>query len=159
MVIRDRAWSAPQKGNVSSWYEGSLAYGNAGWLVASGGYTIYQTVSGPVPNANRGSSSGTVGQSFSYQIPNTSGVAATSYFAVSLPPGLSLTPSTGVISGTIVPTAVPVITSAATANGTIGRSFYYQVVATNSPQSYSLVSGNFSAMGLSMDSSSGTCLL
>jgi hypothetical protein len=105
--------------------------------------------------------SGTVGLPFSYQITATNN--PTSYNAVGLPAGLSVNTSTGLISGT--PTAAgtysvtisatnaggtgsatltltvvipppPVITSATTANGTVGFPFSYQITATNNPTSF-----------------------
>jgi hypothetical protein len=103
---------------------------------------------------------GTVGSAFSYQI--TASNSPTSYAATMLPAGLSLDPSTGAITGT--PTAVgnttitlsatnsegtgsgnltirvvparPEITSATTANGTVGSAFSYQIAASGPPTSY-----------------------
>ena len=40
---------------------------------------------------------------------------------------------------TVQPLAVPVITSAATANGVVGQTLSYQIIATNAPTSYSAV--------------------
>jgi Putative Ig domain len=138
------------------------------------------TVVGPSPViTSSGSASGTVGSPFSYQITATN--SPTSYGAGTLPSGLSINTSTGVISGT--PTAAgttqvtvsatnshgtgsetvtitissgapskPVITSSGSASGTVGSSFSYQITATNSPTSYS-ASGLPS--GLSVNTSSG----
>ena len=103
---------------------------------------------------------GTVGNAFSYQITATN--SPTSYGATGLPNGLTINSTTGLITGT--PTAsgtatvtlsatnstgtgnatltltitagTPVITSATTANGTVGNAFSYQITATNSPTSY-----------------------
>ena len=102
---------------------------------------------------------GSLGIAFSYQITATNN--PTSFNATGLAPGLSVS-ATGLISGT--PTSqgtfsanvtaqngtgtgsqavtitigllAPVITSAATASGTIGLAFSYQVIASNNPTSY-----------------------
>jgi PKD repeat protein len=105
--------------------------------------------------------SGTVGAAFTYQIAATN--SPTGYNATPLPAGLTVNTSTGVISGT--PTAVgttsvtisatnssgtgtatlsltinsaapPVITSALSASGTVGKAFSYQIGATNTPTSF-----------------------
>ena len=107
------------------------------------------------------SATGTVGTAFSYQIAATN--TPTSYSATGLPAGLSVSTTTGLISGTptaaatstvtlratnaggsgsatltlTIAVAAPAITSATSANGTVGTAFSYQIVATNSPTSYS----------------------
>ena len=119
---------------------------------------------------------GTVGSAFSYQI--TASGSPASYAATMLPAGLSLDPSTGAITGT--PTAVgnttitlsatnsegtgsgnltirvvparPEITSATTANGTVGSAFSYQIAASGSPASYA---ATMLPAGLSLDPSTG----
>ena len=118
----------------------------------------------------------TVGQAFSYQITATS--QPTSFGVQGLPAYLRVDTETGVISGT--PTAAaaltltlnayngvgkgsatlkvtvaeptPVITSATTAGGTVGKPFSYQITATNSPTSYGVqgLPG-----GLALNASSG----
>ena len=106
---------------------------------------------------------GTIGVPFTYQITATNN--PTSYNASGLPGGLSVNPTTGVISGT--PTAggsfsvtisgsnaagagsatlaltiaqaqqpPPAITSPLTASGTVGVAFSYQITATNNPTSF-----------------------
>jgi len=120
--------------------------------------------------------SGVVGTAFSYQIAATN--SPTSYGATGLPTWLSVNTSSGLLSGTptssgtstvslsatngggtgnatltiTVAVASPVITSAATANGTLGTAFSYQIVATNSPTSFG-ASGL--PAGLSVNASSG----
>lgn len=106
---------------------------------------------------------GTVGTAFSYQIAASNN--PTSFDATGLPAGLSVDNSTGLISGTptvsfggsitisatnadgtdsrnvtltiaaaLIPS--PVITSPTTDSGVAGASYNYQIVATNSPDSY-----------------------
>src|SRR6202034_1612031 len=102
---------------------------------------------------------GTVGTAFQYQIAATN--SPTSYGATGLPTGLSVSTSSGLISGTpttaristvtlsatnaagtgtatltLTITGVSVITSPATAGGTVVTAFQYQITATNSPTSY-----------------------
>jgi CxxC motif-containing protein (DUF1111 family) len=119
--------------------------------------------SGPVPVITSATTkSGTVGTALSYQITATN--APTSYSSSTLPAGLSLNSTTGLISGTptasgtpsatitatnangsgsatltfnIAPASTPpVITSPTTATGTVGAAFTYQISATNNPTSF-----------------------
>jgi len=125
------------------------------------------------------SASGTTGQAFTYQIAASN--SPTSYNATPLPAGLSVSTSTGAITGT--PTTAgstnvtlsatnasgtgsatlaitinssasgaPVITSATTSNGNVGLAFRYQIVASNSPTSYNATP---LPAGLSVSSSTG----
>jgi hypothetical protein len=124
------------------------------------------------------STTGTMGKAFRYQI--TARNSPTSYsVSEPLPVGLSLNATSGLISGT--PTEVgnvtitisasnggglgsrlitirilpqsPVITSAATVNGSVGSAFSHQITASNSPTSYS-VSGTLPP-GLTLDGATG----
>jgi len=120
--------------------------------------------SGPVAPSitSSGTASGTTGSAFSYQI--VANNSPTSYGATGLPAGLSINTGTGVISGTPSATgttnvtitasnaggtgsktltitisagaSAPVVTSAATASGTVGSAFSYQIAASNSPTSF-----------------------
>jgi hypothetical protein len=108
-----------------------------------------------------GTATGMVGTAFSYQI--TASNNPTSFNATGLPSGLNINTGTGLISGTAATVGLstitlsatnvsgtgtkaliltinpqsPVITSAASATGLVGRSFTYQITATNNPTNYS----------------------
>lgn len=102
------------------------------------------------------------GVAFEYEILTTK--FPNSYGATPLPDGLTINTETGIISGVpttigstlvtvsatdaagtgsaalvIVVTVPPVITSSLTANGATGTSFTYQIVASQSPTSYSAI--------------------
>ncbi|MGH8047114.1 MAG: beta strand repeat-containing protein, partial [Chthoniobacterales bacterium] len=121
--------------------------------------------------------SGTQGVAFSYQI--TASNSPTSYGVTgTLPAGLTLNTSTGAITGTPSATGTsnvtisatnaggtgtaslaitiaqpaPVISSSLTATGTVGTAFNYQIVASNSPTSYSATG---LPSGLSINTSTG----
>ena len=127
----------------------------------TGTATLTLTFAAPAPViTSAGSASGTAGAAFSYQISATN--SPTSYGATGLPSGLTVNSGTGLISGTpaaagtstvtlsainatgtgratltlTIGAAAPAITSASSANGTVGTAFSYQIVATNSPTSY-----------------------
>jgi Protein of unknown function (DUF4038)/Putative collagen-binding domain of a collagenase/Putative Ig domain len=127
----------------------------------TGNATLTLTIRAQLPVVtSAATASGAVGTAFSYQITATN--APTSYGATGLPAGLAVSSITGLISGTptgagtsmvtlgatngggtgtgtltlTISVAPPVITSGATANGTAGSPFNYQVTATNSPTSY-----------------------
>jgi hypothetical protein len=118
------------------------------------------------------------GSSFSYQIAATNNPV--SYTATGLPSGLTVTSTSGLISGTLATTGAnnialkainlggtgtatlaltilpqpPVITSATTATAILNQSFTYQVTATNAPTSYS-----FSNVPAGLVSSTSTGLI
>lgn len=145
---------------------------------ATGSATLVMSITPPVPVINSpASANGIVGSSFNYQI--TASRVPTSFGAVGLPSGISVNSSTGIISGTptqsglfastisasnangtgnrlleitILPQA-PVISSAATINGTVGSALSHQIAASNSPSSYS-VSGKLPT-GLSLNAKTG----
>jgi len=126
---------------------------------------IFEPAAASLPVVNYAAWQGTQGLAFSKAISASN--APTSYALTSgtLPAGLSLATSTGVVSGvptangntavsftasnaagtsasqtvaiSIAPTNKPVITSPSTANATIGVPFSYQIAATNGPGSYS----------------------
>ena len=152
----------------------TLSAKNAG---GTGTATLTLTIVPPAPViSSAATASGTVGSSFTYQIIANNNPA--NYSATGLPPGLNLNPATGQITGTpaeagtftialsaknaggsgtatltltIVPPA-PVITSAATANGTVGTSFTYQISANNNPTNYSATG---LPMGLNLNPATG----
>lgn len=115
---------------------------------------------GPPTVTSAATATGAQGVAFTYQI--TASNSPTSFGAAGLPPGLSVNPATGLISGT--PTVsgsftvtisatngsgtgsrtltinlnvgAPVITGPSTALAATGAAFSFQVVATNAPTSY-----------------------
>jgi parallel beta-helix repeat protein len=138
--------------------------------------TVNATPPAPVVTS-ASSATGTVGVAFNYQITATN--SPTSFDAFGLPAGLSVNTATGLISGTpttsatysvtvsatnaggtgtktlsvvINPVQAPVITSPATATGTVGVAFTYQITATNSPTSFS---ANSLPAGLSVNRNTG----
>ena len=154
----------------------TLSASNGG---GTGTATLALTINKPaVPVITSASTaSGTVGSAFSYQITATN--TPSSYGATGLPAGLSVNSGTGLISGTpktaatstvtlkaingggtgtatltltINKPAVPVITSASTASGTVGSAFSYQITATNTPSSYGATG---LPAGLSVNSGTG----
>ena len=141
--------------------------------------TLVITINGIVPVITSPlSKSGIVNAAFSYTAAATN--TPTSWTATPLPPGLTLTADTGVISGTPTATGttnvtltasnsngagpaatlvitieppVPVITSSGTASGTVGTSFTYDTTASGSPTSYA-ETGTLPA-GLTFSASTG----
>ncbi|MFM8983630.1 MAG: Ig domain-containing protein, partial [Spartobacteria bacterium] len=104
---------------------------------------------------------GKVGEAFTYQIKATN--KPTKFSATGLPAGLKLNGKTGLISGTPIKSGTfrinvsalnakgssktafleikvspvrPAITSALSANGTVGTAFSYQISASNNPATY-----------------------
>ncbi len=130
---------------------------------------------GPPVISSSAAAGGNVGFAFSYQIVASN--SPTLYAASTLPPGVTINPGTGLISGTPTATGtfsgtmsatnatatttvpltitigvgVPVVTSATVA-GTTGQLFSYQVIATNGPTSYGATG---LPPGLSINSTTG----
>ena len=152
----------------------TLAATNAG---GTGSATLALQVLPPPPAITSARSANvTVGTAFNYQI--TTNYKATSYIVYSLPVGLTLNATSGLISGT--PTAIgnstitlgakigegmvfaglairilpqrPTITSALTANAKVGAAFSYQITASNNATSYS--AGGLPG-GLTLNATSG----
>jgi formylglycine-generating enzyme required for sulfatase activity len=157
--LRGGAWSDGATGSVplSSTYRfeagPTTATNYIGFRVAS---------STPIPVISSTlSATGTADFPFAYQIQATG--TPTSYFATGLPTGLSVTGSTGLISGTpgqtgtfgvtigarnvagpgtatlslvLVAPPAPMITSALSATATNGLAFSYQILASNNPASF-----------------------
>ena len=132
-------------------------------ISGAGTGTLTIVINPAKPVVANASTTGTVGTAFSYTINATNN--PTSYSSTTLPAGLSLNTSTGIISGTpttagtftITDTAknisgagngtltitinpplptVPVVSSAASATGTVGVAFNYTITASNNPISY-----------------------
>ncbi len=112
----------------------------------TGTATLTAAISGSAPVISAAAASETVGSAFSYQITTVN--SPTSYGATALPAGLALNSTTGLISGAPSASgassllegggmsALPVITSATSASGSVGATFSYQITATNSPWRY-----------------------
>ncbi|MGB9067210.1 MAG: putative Ig domain-containing protein, partial [Candidatus Acidiferrales bacterium] len=134
---------------------------NNGWTIQMVALKPATSTAGAAPAITSATTaSGTVGIASSYQI--TASNSPTKYGATGLPAGLSINTTSGLISGTpttagtstvtlsasnatgtgsasltfTVNLAAPVITSLATASGTVGIAFSYQITATNTPASY-----------------------
>jgi hypothetical protein len=151
----------------------AVATGYSQSAVGSATYTI--SIPAPVITSAT-TASGKVGTAFSYQI--TASNTPTSFGATGLPSGLTVSSSTGLISGTptvagtstvtlsatnsggtgtatltlTIAPAAPVITSATSASGTVGTAFSYQITATNTPTSYGATG---LPAGLSVSSTTG----
>jgi beta-glucosidase-like glycosyl hydrolase len=152
--------------NTAGTYTINLSATNA---VGTGTGTLTLTVKPPPPvvSATPAPSAGTVGTAYSYQVTASSSPTSYALASGSLPVGLSLNTTSGLISGTPTTAAtstfgitatnstgtssavsfsitinaagtVPVITSAGTATGNVTNGFSYSIVATNTPTSYAL---------------------
>lgn len=157
-------------------YAPILSARNAG---GTGTLTLALTVmSAPAPVVTSSlTATATTDQSFSYQI--TAANSPTSFAASGLPSGLTIAPTTGLISGvplapgvfsvtlnassangtgaatlalTVAQITAPVITSPATAAATAGQLFSYQIAASNSPTSFAATGLPF---GVTLDPSTG----
>jgi hypothetical protein len=148
----------------------------------SSAVTLTITISNPaIPVVTPATPNGTTGSAFSYQIVATNSPTSYAIATGTLPAGLTLNTSTGVVSGT--PTAVgtstlgitatngvgtstpatvtitistpaPPVVTAGSKTGTINVAFSYQIVASNSPTSYAIASGTLPA-GLTLNTSTG----
>ena len=134
------------------------------------------------PNIMSGSTTGTVGVAFSYQITANQAIPNGNWGATGLPPGLTGPSATGVISGTpttaggytvhltatnangtgakdvtftISNPPAPTLNGNNNATGTVGVAFSYQISATNNPTSYN-TSPNPPAPGLTVNTTTGS---
>jgi PKD repeat protein len=148
----------------------------------TGGYNInyinFISIAAAPVISSPATATGTAGTAFNYTI--TASNSPTSFDATGLPAGLSVNASTGLISGT--PTtagtytatisatnaggtasktltitinsgvSAPVISSAASATGTVGASFSYTITASNTPTSFGATS---LPSGLTVNASTG----
>ena len=119
-----------------------------------------------LPITSATTASAMVGYPFTFQVLSD----ATTYGATSLPGGLSINPTSGLITGTpttagpstaalsvangagvtgsgnleitvaAAPTSIPVMSGATTASGNVSVPFSYQIVASNTPRSYTATS-------------------
>ncbi len=131
----------------------------------TGGFNINYVNFVAIPAApvvsSAASASGIAGAAFTYTI--TASNTPSSFSATTLPAGLTVNASTGVINGTVatpgtynitvsatnaggtgtkavtltINAPAPVISSAATASGTTGAAFTYSITASNAPSSFS----------------------
>jgi PKD repeat protein len=147
---------------------------NAGGT-ATATLTITIQVAAPVLTSGL-TATGQINAAFTYTI--TASGTPTAFNATGLPAGLSVNSTTGVISGTptaagtstvtvsatnaggtasgtltiVIDPALPVISSATTATGTVGALFSFQIVASSQPSTYAATG---LPAGLTVNSSSG----
>jgi hypothetical protein len=158
----------------------SVTATNAGGTSTSATIT-FNIANVPVPVVTGATQSITVNTSFSYNVIATNSPTSYALASGSLPPGLTLNTTTGLISGitsntpasytfTITATnaggtstavsftinvtvPVPVVTGSSQ-SGVVGTPFSYTISATNTPTSYAVASGTLPA-GLSLDTTTG----
>ncbi|MEO8615903.1 MAG: endo-1,4-beta-xylanase [Luteolibacter sp.] len=150
---------------------------------SSGSFNVNVGAVNLPPTINSGqTANGTQSQTFSYAITATNSPTSWALSSGSLPAGVTLNTTTGVISGvptvlgsfsplftatngkgtstaqsvtvTITGMAVPVITPNQNASGVVGTSFTYAIIASNSPTTWALASGVLPG-GVSLDTSTG----
>ncbi len=157
---------------------GTLALQGDGKVLAGGTEGLVRLYAYTPVTTSAGTAAGTAGQPFTYQI--TANNAPASFSASPLPEGLTLDAATGLITGTPTQAAIvritlgtldatstltgtglltltvapvsPMITSVTTASGRVGQPFSYQIIASNSPVSFT--AGPLPG-GLSLDSATG----
>ena len=139
------------------------------------------TPSAPVITASQ-SATGTSGVAFSYQIAASNTPDSYALTGGTLPTGITLNTTTGLLSGipdsigiftpvftatntlgtsppvsisiTITSQAAPIIAPGQSASGNTGMSFSYQIAASNAPASYSLASGSLPP-GVTLNTTTG----
>lgn len=133
-------------------------------LSNSGSTSSELAIAGALTKAGAGSflfnfqDTGTAGNTYTLATFGSTTFATTDFSYTGLASGLS---GSFILSGTQLQFAVtsattaPSITSSGTASGTVGTSFSYSITASNSPTSYSLISGALPP-GLSLNASTGT---
>ena len=159
---------------VPGTFAGAVSATNAGGT-GSRAFTVTILPAAPVVTSAT-NASGQMSMTFGFQIVATN--SPTSYAATGLPPGLTLNPTSGLISGTptvpgtfavtvsagntggvgsqvltltILP-AAPVLTSAVVASGQVGEPFSFQLAATNHPTSFTAAG---LPAGLALNAASG----